>query len=50
MPLHIGDAAPDFTADTTEGTIHFYDWIGDGWVVVCTTEVKLVLPAWPSRH
>jgi alkyl hydroperoxide reductase subunit AhpC len=34
IPCHIGDAAPDFTAETTEGTIHFYDWIGDGWVVL----------------
>jgi AhpC/TSA family len=34
MALQLGDEAPDFTADIAAGTIHFHEWLGDGWGVV----------------
>jgi thioredoxin-dependent peroxiredoxin len=52
MAIQLGDEAPDFTAETTEGTLNFHEWLGDGWGVlfshpkdytpVCTTELGAV--------
>tara|TARA_B100000315_G_scaffold218789_1_gene220296 strand:- start:89 stop:748 length:660 start_codon:yes stop_codon:yes gene_type:complete len=36
MSLRINNTAPDFTAETTQGTISFHEWIGDGWAVLCS--------------
>lgn len=51
MTLRLGDTAPDFTQESSEGTIHFHDWLGDSWGVlyshpadftpVCTTELGM---------
>jgi alkyl hydroperoxide reductase subunit AhpC len=57
-PLRLGDTAPDFEAETTEGRIRFHDWIGDSWAVlfshpknftpVCTTELGYMAKVKPE--
>jgi len=62
MAIRIGDDAPDFTAETTQGTIRFHEWAGDDWVIlfshpkdftpVCTTELGTMarmLPEFQKR-
>lgn len=62
MSLRLGDTAPDFTAETTAGTIRFHEWLGNGWGIlfshpadftpVCTTELgtmSRIMPEFEKR-
>ena len=61
--LQLGDVAPDFTAETTKGTVTFHEWLGDGWGIlfshpkdytpVCTTELgymSKIMPEFAKRN
>src|SRR5271170_5730606 len=63
MSLRINDEAPNFTAETTQGTINFHEWIGNGWAIlfshpkdftpVCTTELGYLgglMPQFEARN
>ena len=60
MSLRLNDTAPDFVAETTQGTIKFHEWIGNGWAIlfshpkdftpVCTTELGYMASLQPEHR